>query len=250
MLILDLADDFLDQVLDRDDPVGARIFVDHDGQVRAAAAHIGQHVERAARLRHEHRLAHQPVPVLRCSLAGQRHARDDREHVLDMDHADHRIERFAIDRQPAVAVRGEGVNHLLEAGGGWNRHDFAARDGHVVGIVLAEMEQVLEHLPLDRRKIAVGVRAVAGFGLMLVDRFLKLRAQALVVIVAAKEQALHRAPQRAFTVRVSAAGITSAAALGHGSSHSPESVDASSNHVVNRRHMGRQGPAWQAPWFP
>ena len=63
VLVLDLADDLLDQVFDGDHPVGARVFVEHDGEVDAAGAHVGQHVERAARLRHEQRLAHQRGPV-------------------------------------------------------------------------------------------------------------------------------------------------------------------------------------------
>jgi hypothetical protein len=37
MLVLDLADDFLDEVLDGDEAVGARELVDHDGEVRALA---------------------------------------------------------------------------------------------------------------------------------------------------------------------------------------------------------------------
>ena len=84
------------------------------------------------------------------------------------------------------------------------------------------MEQVLDHLPLDRRKIAARTGVLAGFGLVIVDRFFKLRTQALVMLIAAKEQALHRAPQRAFTIRISAAGITGAAALGHDSQNSPK----------------------------
>ena len=37
------------------------------------------------------------------------------EHVLDVDHADHLIEAFAIDRQAAVAGVGEGADQLVEA---------------------------------------------------------------------------------------------------------------------------------------
>ena len=50
VLVGNVADDHLDQILDGDDPVGARIFVDHDGKMRAAGAHIGKHIERTARL--------------------------------------------------------------------------------------------------------------------------------------------------------------------------------------------------------
>jgi hypothetical protein len=58
VLVLDVADDLLDQILDGDDPVGARELVYYDGEMSSPRAHIGQHVERAARLRHVERLAH------------------------------------------------------------------------------------------------------------------------------------------------------------------------------------------------
>jgi hypothetical protein len=110
----------------------------------------------APRLGHEQRLAQQRGPVRRWRSTVQCHVRQEREHVLDVHHADHFIERFAIDRQAAVAMLGKGGNHFGKAGRGGNGDDFAARDGDVVGIAFAEMEQVLEHLAFHRHQVAIG----------------------------------------------------------------------------------------------
>jgi len=59
-----------------------------------------EHVERAARLRHEQRLAHKASPVLGRGLAVQRHGGHDREQILDVEHADRpRRANRAIDRE-------------------------------------------------------------------------------------------------------------------------------------------------------
>ena len=105
MFVLDLADDFLDQILDRDEPVGARELVDHHRQMHALRAHVGEHVERVARLRDIERLTHQHGPVARRGLAPG----EDGEDVLDVDHADHIVELVAVDGHARMAMFGEGL---------------------------------------------------------------------------------------------------------------------------------------------
>jgi hypothetical protein len=192
----------------RDDPVGARIFVEHDRQVDPLLTHVGQHVERGARLRHEQRLAHERGPVRRRSGAG----RDDREHVLDVHHADDLVERIAIDRKARVPVLGEGGDDFLPACGRVERDDLAPRHGHVVGIVFGEMQEVAQHLPLDGRQVALagGPFGLAAF-LVLVDHFLELFAQGAFAIVGVEEFA-DREPEPAVTVRFSRLGF----GVGHG----------------------------------
>ena len=53
VFVLDIADDQFDDVLDRDDAVGAAIFVDHERQMNAGGLHLGQQVDRRHRRRHE-----------------------------------------------------------------------------------------------------------------------------------------------------------------------------------------------------
>jgi|GEM_PF-5131298 len=172
VLVLYLADDLLDEILDRDDSVGAGKFVDHDREVRSLRPHVRQHVERPTRLGHVKRLAHQLSPVGRrlgapCEVG---------EHVLDVDHADHLVERFAVDRNARVAVFGKDFDQLVPARARRDGDDLTARDGDVVGIVFAEMQQVAEHGQLDRGEVALR-RARLGLVLVLVDRFLDLRAE-------------------------------------------------------------------------
>ena len=210
MFVLDVADDFLDQILDGDDAVGAGIFVDHHRKVRAACAHVGQHVKRAARLRHEQRLAHQRLPVSWRLLAQREEGKD----VLDVNHADDGIERLAVDRQAAVAVLGKRADDFLPCGRGRQGDDLAARNGDIVGIVLAEMQQIAQHLTLDRREIAVARDLAAGVILVLVDDFLKLRAQRLFAVTPIEEPA-DGTPKRAPTVRFSRTIVRMAAIFGH-----------------------------------
>ena len=69
VLVGDLADDLLDDVLDRDEAVGAAIFVDHQRQMDARRLHARQQIDRPHRGRHEQDFAHDLG-------RRQRHARD------------------------------------------------------------------------------------------------------------------------------------------------------------------------------
>ena len=226
MLVLDFAGDLLDQIFEGDDPVGARIFVDHHRQMDPARTHVVKHVERVARLRHEQRLAQQRGPVL-----GHLAAREEREDVLDQHHADDLVERFAVNRQPRMAVFGKGLDHLVPARAGWNRDDLAARDRDIVGVVLAEMQEVAQHLPLERREVAVGIHIGTAIFLVLVDCLLKLRAQREVGLTHAHGAAQHPA-QPGSTIAVSGCR------LGHLAPQIPK--------FSRDRHMGRQCPLLQA----
>ena len=53
VLVLDVADDRLDHVLDRDEAVGAAVFVDHQRHMRVRGLHLHQQVERRHRRRRE-----------------------------------------------------------------------------------------------------------------------------------------------------------------------------------------------------
>ena len=92
VLVLDFTHDLLDEILDGEEPVGAAELVDHQRHVRARAAHIEQHVEHRQGRRDENDAAKNipQIELLGGAPVGQ--------HVLDVDHADHIIERLAIDR--------------------------------------------------------------------------------------------------------------------------------------------------------
>ena len=58
VLVGDVADDLLDDVLHRNQAVGAAVFVDHQREMDARRLHLLQQVERRHRRRHEQHLAH------------------------------------------------------------------------------------------------------------------------------------------------------------------------------------------------
>ena len=47
--VFDVADDFLDQILDSDNPVRARKFIEHYRQMHMLLAHVRQNIERMQR---------------------------------------------------------------------------------------------------------------------------------------------------------------------------------------------------------
>ena len=146
VLVLYFAENLLDQIFEGDDAIGAGIFVDHNRQMHPAAAHICQHIEGGAGLRHKQGLAHQAGPVFgRRGIAGQ-----PRENILHQHQANHLVQRFAIDGQARMAVFGKGSHHLQPRGIFGQGDDTAARNGDIIGALFAKMQQVAQHLPLDR----------------------------------------------------------------------------------------------------
>ncbi len=186
VLVLDLADDLLDHVLDGDQALGPAELVDDDGEVDALRPHPREQVDHAHRFRDEQGLAHQRRRSSGRAL-GSTLATED---VLDVNHADDLVEAFAIDGQAAVPGVGEGADQLVEADRRRHRDDVAAGDADVARGPLAEVEQVAEHLPLGRRQVAGDRARVLG----LVDRFLDLVAKRRLAVVA-EDQGAHSAPQ-------------------------------------------------------
>ncbi len=118
MLVVDLADDLLDNVFDRHQTVGAAIFVDHQSEVNARGLHLRQQIDGAHRRRHIQQFAHdvgveqrlRQIDLAQIETGGRqllalavRHQLDlgFRGHigqqVADMHHADRVIEGLVID---------------------------------------------------------------------------------------------------------------------------------------------------------
>jgi hypothetical protein len=188
MLVLDLADDLLDEIFDRHQPLGSRILVQHDRQMGTGGAHLRQQIQHAHRFGHVARLADQPGD----RVGGRAAAGEDAEHVLDMDHADHVIQALAIYRQPAVSGLGKGGDQIGERDRLLYGDDVRPRHADPAHVALPEMEQVTQHLPLDRGEITDRRR----IAFMIVNRFLDLVAKGGLAILA-EDQATQAAPQSA-----------------------------------------------------
>ena len=114
------------------------------------------------------------------------------EDILDVDHPDDRIEILLIDRHPAVPGLGKGVDQGRDGDVGGHGEDVAARHGEVAHRLLAEMQDVEQHLPLDLGEIA----AAQMLAFTALDRFLDLIAQRRLA-AAAEDEALQASPETA-----------------------------------------------------
>ena len=110
-LVGDLADDLLEQVLERDDALHRPVLVDHDRHVLLRALELGQQREQALRLGHHRRRPHELLDVDRRDAAVV-HRRDE---VADVQHADDLVERLAVDRIARVRRVEHDAQRLLGA---------------------------------------------------------------------------------------------------------------------------------------
>ncbi len=96
VLVLDLADDLLEDVLDRDDALGAAVLVDDDGERLVRLPQLAQEDAEVLRLRNHVRRAGERRD------RGRRVAVRGGDEVAQADHADEPVDRSPADEQPAV----------------------------------------------------------------------------------------------------------------------------------------------------
>ena len=105
VLVVDLADDLLQHVLDRHQSGDAAVLVDHDRHVVARLAELAQqHVEFLG-FRDQHRRTQQFAHVLRRAVVGD----DAAQQVLGQQDAEDLVAVLAVHREARVA----GLDHLL-----------------------------------------------------------------------------------------------------------------------------------------
>ncbi len=98
--------------------------------------------------------------------------------IADMDHALHFVEGLAKHRDAAVSRLPEQRDQIGKAVRCIERDDVRPRHRDVDHPALTEMKQVLQHLALDRRQIALADDAAV----MLLDHFLDLVAKRRLVV--------------------------------------------------------------------
>ena len=173
VLVLDVADDHLDQVLDRDQAVGAAVFVDHQRHVDAGRLHLHQQIDgrhRAAartapaagswRRRASSSRSTWPrlgggSPLAPAAGAAGFGARGDDSRGSPGCGPCPSGRRGSRDR-PAGANGRPSRNRLEQFGErrcSADRDDVGARHHDVVDADAAEAEHVLEHRPLLRREV-------------------------------------------------------------------------------------------------
>src|ERR671919_1402119 len=150
VLVLDLADDLLEQVLERDDALEGPVLVDDEGHVLVRAPELGQHGGEVLRLGHDVAVAHKllDLNVLDAPVV------EGREEVADVEDADDVVERAPVDRVARVG----GVDHrregLLRRQVDREGDDLGARDHDLVDLLVREVEDLVDHLLLARLDLA------------------------------------------------------------------------------------------------
>ena len=189
VLVLDVADDGFDQVLDRDEAVRASVLVDDERHVSARGLHPHQKIEgghgardvddRAEDLgrgdcRREVDIAEAGrlgrvlgSPPLRAGLCPRG---DMVEEITDVDHALGVVQRLAEDGKPRMRGRAEDAPKLAEAGLGRDGDDVGARHHDIVHADAVKAEHVLEHRPFLGREVRVVCRFGEGILEIVADR--------------------------------------------------------------------------------
>ena len=180
VLVLDLADDLLDQILDGDEAVDAAELVDDEDEMLARQAHLQQQVEDAHGGCHEEDLAQIRLQiegrVFDAGTAGPR-----RQQILDVDEADDIVEGFAIDRQARMAMGAELAQQVFIADVLGHGGDVGARNHDIAGGNIAQPDDVAQQAALARGDRLVVMAAVA-LRLGLLDDLLEHVAQRLFAI--------------------------------------------------------------------
>ncbi len=144
VLVLDLADDLLEQVLDRDEAGRAAVLVEDDRDVDLPALELVEQVVDRHRLGHEDRRA-QERPE---GGPGRGVGLQVRQEVLGVEDADDLVDRLLVDRDPRVALLDDEVDRLLERRVRPDPGDRDARDHDLVDAPLAELDDRVDHLLL------------------------------------------------------------------------------------------------------
>jgi hypothetical protein len=136
--VLDLADDLLEHVLDREQPGGVAELVDHDRQVVAVAAELAQQLVEVLRFGHEHRGPQQRAQVqLRGAL--------QLEEILGHQRAQDVLALAFVDGEARVAGADHGGQQLVVGGVDGQQVHARGGDHHVAGRHVRHAQHALEH---------------------------------------------------------------------------------------------------------
>src|SRR5699024_9333022 len=137
-----LADDLLDHVLDRDDPLGGAELVDHDGDPEAFVTHLAQEFVDVFRFGNVEGGLNEVAEfeVARLAVVALSHQ------IPDVDDADHVVEAALRDRKPGVTAVDTGLDRLVDGCVDGHRRHVESGRHHFLGDGVVETEDTLEHL--------------------------------------------------------------------------------------------------------
>ena len=142
VLVFDFADDFLHDILDRHQAVGAAVFVDDHRHMQAGLAHFLEQRGNRHGFGHEQDVAPDCVQVEGAVLAPMAHD------VADVDHADDVVQIAAIERHARMPLLLDRGDDLVEGRGNLDRRDVVAGHHRVFCCQPPEAEKVEQQVAL------------------------------------------------------------------------------------------------------
>ena len=185
VLVLDLAEDLLEQILQGDQAGDAAELVHPQGQLGAGPLEVAQEVGHGLALRHEVGGLHEGAQR-RLGAVRQLHQ------VLDQQHAAHLVNAALEDGQAGVAAGGEGGPGLEDRGLQGQGDDARAGRHHFAHHGVAEADHVADELPVLGLEDALGLALFQQRGDGLVRGFLFLDVAGLVFGLLPSDALRHR----------------------------------------------------------
>ena len=141
VLVGDLADDFLQQILDRGEPGRAAVFVDDDDQVNPPGLHLPQQLVGGLAVRDEQRRAHGDLdrPVGPAFVLA-------RNQILEEGDADDVVDVFADDRDPGEAAAQQQGDRLQDSLAALDPHHLGARNHDFADERVPQLEHRGDHV--------------------------------------------------------------------------------------------------------
>jgi len=158
VLVVDLADDLLQDVLDRHQAGHAAVLVDHDRHVVARKPELLEQDVEALGFRNHHRGPDELRQRLRRGVLGER-----LQQVLGQQDAEDLVALLAIDREPGVTAVDDDLQHLVQAEVDRQRDHLRARDHHVADLLLGHRDRALDHRQCVGRQQAAGLGFAQAF---------------------------------------------------------------------------------------
>src|SRR5438874_4033114 len=152
VLVAYLADDLLDQILDRHEPAGAAVLVDDDRNVDLVLLHVAKELVDLLGLWDELSRSH-----VRPDLDVLLPAREAPEEILHVEDADDVVRRALVERDTRVADVRDDLEDLVGRRIDVYRDDVRARDHDLVHRLLRDGEDRREHALLALLKYALGL---------------------------------------------------------------------------------------------
>ena len=139
ILVVDLADNLLQNVLQRDQSARAAILIDDDGHVDVVLLEVAQEVVDHLGLGHEVGRTDETLPAKALGLG------EMGQQVLDIEDATDVVLVVLIDGDARIVVVNDTLEHVLVAAVDREIDDILARGHDLLGRLVAEADDALEH---------------------------------------------------------------------------------------------------------